>query len=55
MKNKWDCQGQKPFESEEIDVSIDAPSHFKILILKWTKIISISLTDSESWYEYFVF
>lgn len=49
MKNKWDLQGQKPYESEEIDVSIDILSYFKILILKWPESISISLTDPENW------
>lgn len=45
MKNQWGLQGQKPYESEEIDVGIDVPSHFKVLQLKWTEIISTSLTD----------
>lgn len=48
-KNQWALQGQKPYESEEIDVGIDALSHFKVLILKWTEIISTSLTDPENW------
>lgn len=55
MKNQWGLQGQKPYESEEIDVGIDVSSHFKVLLLKWTAIISTSLTDPENRYEYFLF
>lgn len=55
MKNKRDFQGQKPHGSKEIDVSIDALSYFKTLVLKWTEIISVSLTDPEKGYGYYLF
>lgn len=55
MRNQWGLQGQKPYESGEIDARIDASSHFKVFILKWTEITSTSLTDPENWYEYYLF